>query len=282
MLRYLGHLSINGISGHHYHAIAQRLPEENNNNYSQNSFQNGDNNNIVSSSTCLPDGTETCLSDVKLFSENSMESKIYSTISSADSCVLTESNTNNAQNMIDTKIFVDAKELVEYDMSSIEDIAAIIGSAIADTTVPNNRNSDNGDTRDSWMDLDAWIEDTVVPQESKLIVSHNENLNEFLLPHSPVQSTSTTLHNLLSQGYMPLLQSRLQNGPPIKLEAQSTSYCNSDFISTSTSPPGSVCSSTDLGRGNNRQTFVSASSNSNILIFFFVWCTKHSNCFENV
>lgn len=212
----------------------------------------------------LSDASESCLPDVKLFSENSIESKIYSTISSADSCLLSSSITDNHSNNQDiggTKIFVDAKELVEYDMSSIEDIAAIIGSAIADTTVPNNRSSDNGDTRDSWMDLDAWIEETVVPQESKLIASQNENLSEFLLPHSPLQSSST-LQNLLSHGYMPLLQNRLQNGPPIKNEAQSTSYCNND-ITTSTSPPGSVCSSTDLGSNGNRQNFLSSSSNSN-------------------
>lgn len=145
-------------------------------------------------------------------------------------------------------------------MSSIEDIAAIIGSAIADTTVPNNRSSDNGDTRDSWMDLDAWIEETVVPQDNKLMTSQNDNLSEFLLPHSPLQSSST-LQNLLSHGYMPLLQNRLQNGPPIKNEAQSTSYCNNDIITTSTSPPGSVCSSTDLG--GNRQNFLTSSNNSN-------------------
>lgn len=147
----LGHLSINGISGHHYHAIAHRLPEENNNNNSYGSFHHHQcstgENNIVSSSTCLPDSnlsdaSETCLPDVKLFSENSIESKIYSTISSADSCLLSSSiadNHSNTQDIGETKIFVDAKELVEYDMSSIEDIAAIIGSAIADTTVPNNR-----------------------------------------------------------------------------------------------------------------------------------------------
>ncbi|CAO1414875.1 unnamed protein product [Diamesa serratosioi] len=228
---YTGHLSINGISGHHYHAIAQRLPEENNNNYSQTSYQNQcgsttqtTDHNIVSSSTCLPDsvlnsdGADSCLSDVKF---------------------------------------------------SIEDIAAIIGSAIADTTVPNNR-SDNGDTandtRDSWMDLDAWIEDTCVPQDSKLIISHNDSLNDFIMPHSPIQSSST-LQSLLTHGYMPLLQNRLQNGPPIKIEAPtSTSYCN-DLISTSTSPPGSVSSSTKIKRSRNpkksSQSHLNVSSGNN-------------------
>lgn len=284
---YTGHLSINGISGHHYHAIAQRMPEENNNNYTQSSYQTqcGSNNNatdhnIVSSSTCLPDsvlnpeGADSCLSDVKLFSDNSIDGKIYA-ISSGDSYVISSvsnqhknnsSNNNNNNHINATRIFVDAKELVEYDMSSMEDIAAIIGSAMsADTTVPNNR-SDNGDTggdtRDSWMDLDAWIEDTVVPQDSKLIVSHNDSLGDYILPHSPIH-TGSTLQSLLTHGYMPLLQNRLQNGPPIKIEAPtSTSYCN-EIISTSASPPGSVCSTTDNVMLNGNRYMSSANNNNN-------------------
>ena len=248
---YTGHLSINGISGHHYHAIAQRIPEENNN-YTQSSYQSqcdstNAHHNIVSSSTCLPDSVlnpdgsaDSCLTDVKLFSDNSIDGKIYS-ITTADSCVTSESNGHNGR--------IKMEELSEYDMSSIEDIAAIIGSAIADTTVPNNRSENgdqqNGDTRDSWMDLDAWIEDTCVPQDSKMIVTQHDSLNDFILPHSPMQTSGSTLQSLLTHGYMPLLQNRLQNGPPIKVEAPtSTSYCN-ELISTSTSPPGSVCSTTD-------------------------------------
>ncbi|EDS30798.1 conserved hypothetical protein [Culex quinquefasciatus] len=248
-----GHLSINGISGYHYTAIAQRLPEENNN-YPPNSFPNGGSNggsngdnNIVSSSTCLPDsvlnpdgnGADSCLQDVKLFSDSSIDGKIYS--ASADSCVI-----SGPDSVSGARIFVDSKELSEYDMSSIEDIAAIIGSAIADTTVPNNKveKEDGNDTRDSWMDLDAWIEGTCTTPESKLIVGNSE-LNELILPHSPVHTSGSTLQNLLTHGYMPLLQNRLQNGPPIKLETPtSTSYCG-ELISTSTSPPGSVVSTTD-------------------------------------
>uniref|UniRef100_A0A336KFU4 CSON007661 protein n=1 Tax=Culicoides sonorensis TaxID=179676 RepID=A0A336KFU4_CULSO len=242
---YTGHLSINGISGHHYHAIAQRLPEENNN-YSQSSYSptngNGDNN-IVSSSTCLPDSVlmaeaDTPLSDVKLFSDNSIDSKTYL----ADSCVMS----SGPDSVSGGKILLDSKDLGEYDMSSIDDIAAIIGSAIADTTVPNNRvENEESDTRDSWMDLDAWIEGTCGPQDTKLIVSNQDSLNEYILPNSPINSSGSTLQSLLSHGYMPLLQNRLQNGPPIKIEAPtSTSYCG-ELISTSASPPGSVCSTTD-------------------------------------
>uniref|UniRef100_A0A8W7PUA7 C2H2-type domain-containing protein n=1 Tax=Anopheles coluzzii TaxID=1518534 RepID=A0A8W7PUA7_ANOCL len=289
-----GHLSINGISGYHYTAIAQRLPEENNN-YTQNTYANaatsgtnghlggssgntngnggapgtgnsvgstGSDNNIVSStSTCLPDsvlnpdgtsadngGSQTCsLADVKLFSDGSLDgAKIYS--APADSCVM-----NGADSVSGARIFVDTKELSEYDMSSIEDIAAIIGSAIADTTVPSSKveKEDGNDTRDSWMDLDAWIEGTCngVPDGGKLIVTQQDSLSELILPNSPVHTstgTSSTLQSLLTHGYMPLLQNRLQHGPPIKLEApSSTSYCG-ELISTSTSPPGSVVStSTD-------------------------------------
>ncbi|CAD7092973.1 unnamed protein product [Hermetia illucens] len=256
---YTGHLSINGISGHHYHAIAQRLPEENNNYTTQNSFQNaqsaaqqsqqgsGDHN-IVSSSTCIPDSvlnpdgsTDACLQDVKLFSDSALDSKLYSV---ADSCVM---NGQGPDSISGVRILADAKELNEYvDMSSIEDIAAIIGSAIADTTVPNQiDNEDGNDTRDSWMDLDAWIDGNCIQQDGKLIVSQQDAINEFILPHSPAHTNSSTLQSLLTHGYMPLLQNRLQNGPPIKSETpSSTSFCG-ELSSTSTSPPGSVVSTTD-------------------------------------
>lgn len=243
--RYTGHLSINGISGHHYHTIAQRLPEENNN-YSQSSYHSqsggGTDHNIVSSSTCLPDSVlnsdnDSCLQDVKLFSDND---NMYSV---ADSCIM--ANGQGPDSVSGVRIYADSKEL-EYDMSSIEDIAAIIGSAIADTTVTNQADPDDGnDTRDSWMDLDAWIDGACVQQDGKLIISQPESMSEFILPHSPANHSGSTLQSLLTHGYMPLLQNRLQNGPPIKLEApSSTSYCG-ELITTSTSPPGSVCSTTD-------------------------------------
>lgn len=259
---YTGHLSINGISGHHYHAIAQRMPEENNNYASHhNPYNNNHSNtdqNIVSSSTCLPDSvlnadtSDSCLQDVKLFSDN-LDSKIYSV---ADSCIISPHGPDSAS--AGARIYSDAKELSEYvDMSSIDDIAAIIGSAIADTTVPSHLDSGDGnDSRDSWMDLDAWIDGNCVQPDGKLMGSQQESINEFILPHSPAQSSgggsTSTLQNLLTQGYMPLLQNRLQNGPPIKLETpSSTSYC-SELISTSTSPPGSVVSTTDNLLLNNR------------------------------
>uniref|UniRef100_T1H029 Uncharacterized protein n=1 Tax=Megaselia scalaris TaxID=36166 RepID=T1H029_MEGSC len=160
-------------------------------------------------------------------------------------------------------------------MNSIDDIAAIIGSAIADTTVPNQLDHDDGnDTRESWMDLDAWIDGNCIQQDGKLIVSQQDTLSDFILPHSPPSNNtsnnnqnSSTLQNLLTHGYMPLLQNRLQNGPPIKSEVpSSTSYCNELTSSTSISPPGSVVSTTDNiminGRylSNAQQSFNSLSS----------------------
>lgn len=206
--------------------------------------------NIVSSSTCLPDSAlypettndnnTTCYQDVKLFSESGIDNKMCSSM--ADSCAMTIPCPDSISSV---RIYADSKEqTVEFvDMSSIDDIAAIIGSAIADTTVPNQTEErDGADSRDSWMDLDAWIDGNCVPS-----VSQQESLNEFMnLPNSPVLTSSepptSTLHNLLTQNnYMPLLQSRLQNGPPLKNETpSSTSYGND-----SSSPPDSVVSTTD-------------------------------------
>lgn len=95
------------------------------------------------------------------------------------------------------------------------------------------------------MDLDAWIEGTCTTPDSKLIVSQQDSLSELILPHSPGHTSGSTLQSLLTHTYMPLLQNRLQNGPPIKIETPtSTSYCG-ELISTSTSPPGSVVSTTE-------------------------------------
>ena len=323
---YTGHLSINGISGHHYHAIAQRLPDESNNNYIQSAYHNASqhgmsgggsagsttiqlaastsgtsplphsgggavnggggsshassaDHNIVSSSTCLSDSVlsvdaDACLNDVKLFADSQLDSKLYS-----DTCVMSAASNVNGQHILSSgadsvhsavRIYTDAKDLAEYvDMNSIDDIAAIIGSAIADTTVPNNLDKDDGnDTRDSWMDLDAWIDGNCIQHDGgKLVVSQQDSLSDFILPHSPVHHGSSTLQSLLTHGYMPLLQNRLQNGPPslknqnnnncnnIGEAPSSTSFCNElstanslqphSSTSSSASPPGSVCSTTD-------------------------------------
>lgn len=278
---YTANLSINGIQGHHYHAIAQRImsPEENNNNYN-NSYSNE--HNIVSSSTCSisadpnPDSSVKTLYDSNQLVDECVDSvsgvklEYSDCMSTADSCVVDSAQQVDSQQSIIVK-----NELNEYvDISSIEDIAAIIGSAIADTTVPNNNqvmiDDDPNASRDSWMDLDAWIDGACVDNSSHKIISQTDSgISEFILPNSPQDSPlnneycksnldfnnskvlqnqgNSTLQNLLTHGYMPLLQNRLQNGPPqqsVKQEAPSSTSYGVDLISTS-SPPANVVSTTD-------------------------------------
>ncbi|KAJ8951527.1 hypothetical protein NQ314_007669 [Rhamnusium bicolor] len=186
---YTANLSINGIQGHHYHTISQRIPEENNNTYNSYNEQN-----IVSSSTCNV---------------------------SADSA----------------------------------------GDQGADTTVPNNNaeSEDPTGSRDSWMDLDAWIDGACVDQQKSIIISQ-DGLSEFVIPCTSdftktqqtveyttklqPQQSGSALQTLLTHGYMPLLQNRLQNGPPIKQETPSSTNYGAELISTS-SPPANVVSTTE-------------------------------------
>lgn len=127
---YTGHLSINGISGHHYHAISHRhiSTEENNNIYTTNlnqtsAFANAQSSdqNIVSSSTCLPDSAlypentsdnnSQCYQDVKLFSEsNGVDSKLCSSM--ADSCAMTIPCPDS---MSGVRIYADSKEQVIFN-----------------------------------------------------------------------------------------------------------------------------------------------------------------------
>lgn len=257
---YTGHLSINGISGHHYHAIAQRLPEENNNYPTQSGY--GTDHDVVSSSTCAADAEPPDLEDVKPFLDGP-DTKPFADTSAADSCAASCSPP--------AKMFEDGHKQDMYDISSIEDIAAIIGSAIADTTVPSQpEDPERNDSRDSWMDIDAWITGACTQPGDKIV---QQDLAEFGLPNSPpsgqnhhssldypcknqefsksteflqknLGQAGSTLQSLLTHGYMPLLQNRLQNGPPVKQEAPSSTSYGMDVISTS-SPPGNAVSTTD-------------------------------------
>lgn len=257
---YTGHLSINGISGHHYHAIAQRLPEENNNYPTQSGY--GADHDVVSSSTCAADAEPPDLEDVKPFVLE--DTKPFAENGAPDSCAASCSPP--------AKLFEDGHKQDMYDISSIEDIAAIIGSAIADTTVPSQpEDPERNDSRDSWMDIDAWIAGACSQHGDKIVP---QDLAEFGLPNSPpsqqnhhsglefsckgqdsfsksqeflqknLGQAGSTLQNLLTHGYMPLLQNRLQNGPPVKQEAPSSTSYGMDVISTS-SPPGNAVSTTD-------------------------------------
>ncbi|KAJ8939937.1 hypothetical protein NQ318_007865 [Aromia moschata] len=244
---YTGNLSINGIQGHHYHTISQRIPEENNNTYNSFGEQN-----IVSSSTC----------NVSADSAGEQGGKSFFSGDGYSDCVNPDSVSSiKYESSVDSATHVKT-EMAEYDISSIEDIAAIIGSAIADTTVPNNNpeSEDPTGSRDSWMDLDAWIDGACVDQQKSIIISQ-DGISEFVIPctsdfakaqqtaefSSKVQTQQqggSTLQTLLTHGYMPLLHNRLQNGPPIKQEAPSSTNYGAEMISTS-SPPANVVSTTD-------------------------------------
>ncbi|KAF5295412.1 hypothetical protein FQA39_LY13073 [Lamprigera yunnana] len=257
---YTGHLSINGIQGHHYHALSQRIPEENNNTY--NSFN--EQNSLVSSSTCNVNsdstdengtkpiyGVEEVVGNVKIEYTDCVNPDSVSGTKIYDEC-----GQPNADSVTHIKT-----EIAEYDISSIDDIATLIGSAIADTTVPNHTHEeDPSGSRDSWMDLDAWIEGACNDQQKSLIITQ-DGLSEFVIQNSPHNNNefpksqveystklhsppgNSTLQSLLTHGYMPLLQNRLQNGPPIKQEAPSST--NYGLESSTTSSPPSVVSTTD-------------------------------------
>ncbi|KAK4880795.1 hypothetical protein RN001_008941 [Aquatica leii] len=257
---YTGHLSINGIQGHHYHALSQRIPEENNNTY--NSFN--EQNSLVSSSTCNVNSDSTDENGTKpIYGVDEVVGNVkigYADCVNPDSVSGTKIYDECGQPNADSVTHIKT-EIAEYDISSIDDIATLIGSAIADTTVPNHTHEeDPSGSRDSWMDLDAWIEGACNDQQKSLIITQ-DGLSEFVIQNSPHNNNefskaqieyntklhsppgNSTLQSLLTHGYMPLLQNRLQNGPPIKQEAPSST--NYGLESSTTSSPPSVVSTTD-------------------------------------
>ncbi|GBP12010.1 hypothetical protein EVAR_71748_1 [Eumeta japonica] len=196
-LQATGHLSINGISGHHYHAIAQRLPDESNNNYIQSAYH---------TATTTPNSTSAGILGA-------------TTIQLAASSTGASPHGGNGLSLSRS-----------HNSSTDHNIVS------SSTCLPESVLS---------SDADACLND------GKLVVSQQDSLVSSFLPQSPVHPSSSTLQSLLTHGYMPLLQNRLQNGPPtgnIKSEApSSTSFCNelTAATSTSASPPGSVVSTTD-------------------------------------
>ncbi|XP_065203739.1 ichor [Planococcus citri] len=296
---YTGHLSINGISGHHYHAIATapnsaaRIMVETNNNSVDTTNQN----------------------DVPYYSTDHVVSS--STMDNTIDSIKSESAG------------------LEYGLHNDcidDDFAAIISSAMADTTVPGNHAYDDDDTRDSWLDLDAFIVShcgqSTSPTSSKTTVTLHSNQasngpgggggptnvlcppdtladfvtnSQFVVNPTPSQvlSAYTPQQQLKAQlgpqqqpqqqpsgphhgqsraggggggndlnaavtatvvatttfPHMPLLQSRLQNGPPKQEYAQDighgiVSECPSPSSSTTYpphSPPCHVVSTSDIG-----------------------------------
>ncbi|KAJ1528488.1 hypothetical protein ONE63_006897 [Megalurothrips usitatus] len=183
---YTAHLNINGISGHHYHTIAAPLsPDpglvetslETNNN-----TQVTNHNHVHTSDSASTASTASNASSVGLSYYQD-----HHVVSSSTGCGLDDIK----------------EEASDYtSLLDNEDIAALIGSAIADTTVPSVVDSVNdvGDaSRDSWMDLDAWI-DTACSSNDKghtamLPVSLQDfSGSQFSVspPHTPSQTQSST------------------------------------------------------------------------------------------
>ncbi|XP_043485232.1 ichor [Leptopilina heterotoma] len=208
---YTGHLSINGIPGHHYHAIASSAQRPHLQSSSPSPTSNPEYYEapVVSSSTPCPQVNQ------KQQSQHQQQQLSQST------------------------------QQVDYD---IEDIAQIIGSAIADTTVPGGGNEPNSDhdpdaSRD-WIDIAEWIDTACSPK------SHEQNspspyshIYTTTASNNQVQQHGSTLQSLLTHGYAPLLQARLQAG---NVGLQNTP-CGEAPSSTSpyppVSPPGRVSTS---------------------------------------
>uniref|UniRef100_A0A1B6D8U4 C2H2-type domain-containing protein n=1 Tax=Clastoptera arizonana TaxID=38151 RepID=A0A1B6D8U4_9HEMI len=233
-----GIVNINGIPGHHYQSIA---------------------------TAPSPPRVET--------NNNSTETTNQNTVWITTDQVVSSSTMDCNLDVIKTEVNnVDYNNLLPPD---IEDIAEIIGSAIADTTENKEEAS-----RDSWMDIDEWFDGTCAQNNpahgGKSFIS-TESIQEFAnlqlaANTSPSPSVSISFHashlkrEPLTSNYahMPLLQSRLQNGPPKHelacpltpnngpkqgIHFRIVSECSSPSSSTpylANSPPGDTTVSTSV------------------------------------
>lgn len=247
---YTSNISINGISGQHYQAIATtqnstRVLIETNNNSVETTNQNN-----------VPYYNPTD----QVVSSSTMDSTIDS--------IKSESN------------------VLDYELPHElphDDLAALIGSAMADTTC-----TTGDDSNESWLDLEYWISincQSNSPTSSRSTVGSSHTLptngsnalcadtaampdfvnsaftgQSFLAKptapssqhHQPRQEHQREINSSFS--HMPLLQNRLQNGPP-KAEPQEIAYnlvsdCPSPSSSTPYlphSPPCQVVSTSDIG-----------------------------------
>lgn len=234
---YTGHLSINGIPGHHYHMIGNNIqprspPEENNNNTTETANQNS-----ASSTTS------------QFFSQ---ESPIVSS---------SQDNLNDVKNELSMDDYP-----IHYSGGDIEDFPYPI---IADTTGDPEINGTS--SRESWMDLDELIEGasnqikSTALQEFVSNATFNENLNDnasslsinISFPHHNINNNTTNnniskvqpnSYNICNNMSMSLLQERLKNGPP-KNDYNSTSPTSSTstlYLAHSPQQVQHVVSTSDL------------------------------------
>ncbi|XP_070513873.1 ichor, partial [Cardiocondyla obscurior] len=223
---YTGHLQINGIPGHHYHTIAssgQRSSiEVGSASPTPSSNQEFFESPVVSSSTPCPQASQKQQQQAQQPQQNHQPPQHH-----------------HPHNQQQQQLPQSTQQIIYEDM---EDIAQIIGSAIADTTVPGNGNGPNSeqdtDTSRDWIDIADWITDcspkTQETTSPSTFVSHQIYVTT--TPSTQTQQhASSALQNLLTQklDYAPLLQARLQAG---NANLQNTS-CGETPSSTSPYPP---------------------------------------------
>ena len=215
---YTGHLSINGIPGHHYHAIASsaQRPSLQSSSPTPSSNQEYYEAPVVSSSTPCPQSNQKQQHQHQQQHQQAQQQQLPQ-----------------------------STQQVDYD---IEDIAEIIGSAIADTTVPGGGNGPGSehdpDASRDWIDIAEWIDTACSPKaQEQNSPSPYSQIYATTTPSNQAQQHGSTLQSLLTHGYAPLLQARLQAG---NAGLQNTS-CGETPSSTSpyppVSPPGRVSTS---------------------------------------
>ncbi|CAK9811039.1 ich [Anthophora plagiata] len=231
---YTGHLSINGIPGHHYHTIAssaQRpsLPSSSPTSSSNQEYYESP---VVSSSTPCPQGTQKQQQQQQQQQQQHHQHQ--------------QQPQQQHQQHHQQQQLPQSTQQVDYD---IEDIAEIIGSAIADTTVPGGGNGPGSehdpDASRDWIDIAEWIDTACSPKAQETSSpSPYSQIYATATPSSQAQQHGSTLQSLLTHGYAPLLNARLQSANAGSLQNAS---CGETPSSTSpyppVSPPGRVSTS---------------------------------------
>ncbi|KAK0178509.1 hypothetical protein PV327_007395 [Microctonus hyperodae] len=217
---YTGHLSINGIPGHHYHTIASsaQRPSMHSSSPQPSSNQEYYESPVVSSSTPCPSATQ----------------KQHQ-----------HQHQHQAQQHQLQQQLPQSTQQVDYD---IEDIAEIIGSAIADTTVPGGGNEPESerdpDASRDWIDIAEWIDNPCSPKAHE--VTSPSPYSQIYASTNPINQShqhGSTLQSLLTTGYAPLLQARLQAGNTGLQNASCGETPSSTSPYPPVSPPGRVSTS---------------------------------------
>ncbi|XP_018303253.1 uncharacterized protein ich [Mycetomoellerius zeteki] len=231
---YTGHLQINGIPGHHYHAIAssgQRssidVPSASPTPSSNQEFFESS---VVSSSTPCPQASQKQSQQQQQQQQQQQNHQ--------------QPQHHHPHNQQQQQQLPQSTQQIIYE--DMEDIAQIIGSAIADTTVPGNGNGPSSeqdtDASRDWIDIADWITDC--SPKTQETTSPSTFAHQIYVTTTPTTQTQqhagSALQNLLTQNptkldYAPLLQARLQqSGNPTNLQNAS---CGETPSSTSPFPP---------------------------------------------